>query len=90
MVDISVSQHFHCIFHSLPCLNTMEIIDILFISGLFDNIYVNKCSHVGQDGIFRSDNVTLIIPDGNSIIRREENLSTNIVYATRIIPRTKK
>ena len=47
----------------------MEFEDSLFISGLFDNIYVNKCSYFGQNGIFRSDNVTLVIPDGNSIIR---------------------
>ena len=48
--------------------------DSLFISGLFDNIYVNKFSHVSQDGIFRGDNVTLVIPDGNSIIRERKNI----------------
>ena len=32
--------------------------------------------------IFRSDNVKLIIPDGNSIIRREETLSANKVFTT--------
>ena len=39
------------------------------MSGLFDNIYVIKFSHVSQDGIFRGYYVTLVIPDGNSIIR---------------------
>ena len=46
-----------------------------------DNIYVNKFSHVSQDGIFRGDNVTLVIPDGNSI-RREENLCANSMSTT--------
>ena len=60
----------------------LEIKDSLFISGLFDYMYVNKFSHDGQDGILRSDNVTLVIPDGNYIIRREENLSSNKEYTT--------
>ena len=70
------------VYQFLHCQNALEINDSLFISGLFDNIYVNKFSHFGQNGIFRSDNVTLVIPDGNSIIRREENHSANIVYTT--------
>ena len=67
------------------CRNALEIKNSLLISGSFDNIYVNKFSHFCQNGIFRSDNVTLVIPGGNSIIRREENLSANEVYTTHII-----
>ena len=63
------------VFKFLHCKNALEIIDSIFISGLFDNMYVNKFSHVSQYGIFRGDNVILVIPDGNYIIRREENLS---------------
>ena len=54
---------------SSHCRNALEINDSLFISGLLDNIYENKFSHFGQNGIFRSDNVTLVSPDGNSIIK---------------------
>ena len=72
------------VYQFLHCQNALEIKDSLFISGLFDNIYVNKFSHYGQNGIFRSDNVTLVIPDRNSIIRREKNLSANLVYTTRV------
>ena len=70
------------VYHFLHCWNALEIVESLFISGLFDNIYVNKFSHVSQDGIFRGDNVTLVISDGNSIIRGEENLSANTVSIT--------
>ena len=70
------------VYQFLHCQNALEINDSLFISGLFDNIYVNKFSHFGQNGIFRSDNVTLVIPDGNSIIGREEIHSANEVYTT--------
>ena len=66
----------------LHCRNAWEINGSLFISGLFDDIYVNKCSHFFQNSIFSSDNVTLVISDRNSIIRREENLSANKVYTT--------
>ena len=41
-------------------------------------IYVNNCTHAGQDGIFRGENVMLVIPDGK-YIRREENLSVTLV-----------
>ena len=39
-----------------------------------------------QDGFFRGDNVTLVIPDGNSIIRGEENPSANTVSTTTSFP----
>ena len=47
----------------LHCQNSLEINDSLFISGLFDIIYVNKFSHFGQNGNFKSDNIALVIPD---------------------------
>ena len=59
-----------------------KINDSLYISGLFDKIYVNEFSHVSQDGIFRGYNVTSVIPDGNYIIRGEENLSANTFSTT--------
>ena len=51
----------------------------LFISGLFDNIYVYKSFHFCQNGIFGSD--FKVISDGNSI-RREKNLSAIKVIHT--------
>ena len=55
------------------CWNALEIKNSLYISGLFDNIYVNKSFHFCQNGIFGSD-LKKVISDGNSS-RREENLS---------------
>ena len=70
------------VYQFLHCWNALEIVDNLFISGLFDKIYVNEFSHVSQDGIFRGYNVTSVIPDGNYIIRGEENLSANTFSTT--------
>ena len=39
------------IYQFLHCQNALEINDSLFISGLFDKIYINKFSHFGQNGI---------------------------------------
>ena len=62
----------------MHCQNALEINnDKFWIYGLYDNIYVNKCCHLGQDGIFSCDNVTLVIP-----IRIEENLSATSVIST--------
>ena len=58
------------------CQNALEINDSLYISGLFDNIYVNKSFHFCQNYIFGSD--FKVISDGN-YIRREENLSATLV-----------
>ena len=41
-------------------------------------IYVNSCTHAGQVGIFRVENVMFVIPDGK-YIRREENLSVTLI-----------
>ena len=61
------------------CRNALEINNSLYISGLFDNIYVNKSFHFCQNGIFGSD--FKVISDGNSS-RREENLSAIKVMHT--------
>ena len=62
------------------CRNAMEIEKSLYISGLFDNIYVNKSFNFCQNCIFGSD-LKKVISDGNSN-RREENLSANKVKYT--------
>ena len=38
-------------------------------------IYVNNCTHAGKDGIFRGENVMLVIPDGNILEERKTSLS---------------
>ena len=72
MGNKNVYQFLHC-WNALKNKNNS-----LCISGLHDNIYVNNCCHVGQNGIFEGDNVIHI--------RREEKIRQMKTNEDKVMP----